>query len=79
MGPARVDRPDLVTANRPFSCGRTSHLRAAYVSDEEIDELVARCAAWARPGDVIDLTQRRDHSGNGDQDDDYGDAGEVRA
>ena len=34
--------------------------RAAYVSDEEIDELVTRCAAWARPGDVIDLAQRRD-------------------
>ena len=34
--------------------------RAAYVSDDEIDELVTRCATWARPGDVIDLAQRRD-------------------
>ena len=34
--------------------------RAAYVADDEIDELVTRCATWARPGDVIDLAQRRD-------------------
>jgi S-DNA-T family DNA segregation ATPase FtsK/SpoIIIE len=48
--------------------------RAAYVADEEIDELVTRCAAWVRPGDVIDLAQRRD--GNNDQDgDDDGTAG----
>ncbi len=44
--------------------------RAAYVSDDEIDELVTRCAAWTRPGDVIDLAQRRDHT---DTDDDQGD------
>src|SRR6478672_8520509 len=43
--------------------------RAAYVADEEIDELVARCAAWARPGDVIDLAKRR---GNGPDDEDEG-------
>jgi S-DNA-T family DNA segregation ATPase FtsK/SpoIIIE len=48
--------------------------RAAYVSDEEIDELVARCAAWARPGDVIDLAKRRDH-GPDDEDGDDGTAG----
>jgi DNA segregation ATPase FtsK/SpoIIIE, S-DNA-T family len=28
--------------------------RAAYVSDDEIDELVDRCHPWARSGDVID-------------------------
>jgi DNA segregation ATPase FtsK/SpoIIIE, S-DNA-T family len=51
--------------------------RAAYVADDEIDELVTRCATWARPGDVIDLVQRRDQA-NTDQDDDE-DEGEVRA
>ena len=40
--------------------------RAAYVTDDEIDELVARCAAWARPGDVIDLAQRRDDTTDDD-------------
>jgi len=43
--------------------------RAAYVADEEIDELVTRCATWARPGDVIDLAHRRDQDDD-DQDDD---------
>jgi S-DNA-T family DNA segregation ATPase FtsK/SpoIIIE len=43
--------------------------RAAYVADEEIDELVTRCATWARPGDVIDLAKRRDRHDD-DQDDD---------
>ena len=28
--------------------------RAAYVADNEIDELVDRCHPWARSGDVID-------------------------
>jgi hypothetical protein len=46
--------------------------RAAYVADDEIDELVARCAAWARPGDVIDLAQRRDER---DDQNDHGTAG----
>ena len=52
--------------------------RAAYVSDDEIDELVQRCAAWARPGDVIDLAQRRNHGGidDDDGDQDEGDQGE---
>src|SRR4029079_16657742 len=49
--------------------------RAAYVSDEEIDELVTRCAAWARPGDVIDLAQRRDEHDDQDDDGDDGTAG----
>ena len=48
--------------------------RAAYVSDEEIDELVDRCAAWTRPGDVIDLANRRnDH--DPDRDDEDGEEG----
>ena len=46
--------------------------RAAYVADEEIDELVTRCTTWARPGDVIDLAQRRDH---GQDDEEQGDDG----
>ncbi|WP_300014964.1 hypothetical protein [Pseudonocardia sp.] len=29
--------------------------RAAFVSDDEIDELVQRCTPWARPGDVIEM------------------------
>lgn len=29
--------------------------RAAFVSDDEIDELVERCTPWARPGDVIEM------------------------
>ena len=44
--------------------------RAAYVSDDEIDELVTRCAAWARPGDVIDLAKRRDDHDPDDDDED---------
>jgi DNA segregation ATPase FtsK/SpoIIIE, S-DNA-T family len=48
--------------------------RAAYVADEEIDELVTRCATWARPGDVIDLAQRRDNPAGGPDDED-GDEG----
>lgn len=34
--------------------------RAAFVSDDEIDELVQRCRPWARPGDVIDMPRRDD-------------------
>lgn len=30
--------------------------RAAFVSDDEIDELVERCQPWARPGDVIEVS-----------------------
>jgi S-DNA-T family DNA segregation ATPase FtsK/SpoIIIE len=51
--------------------------RAAYVADDEIDELVTRCAAWVRPGDVIDLAQHRgehDDRDNG-RDDEDGDEG----
>jgi len=50
--------------------------RAAYVSDDEIDELVQRCATWARPGDVIDLARRRNHDNIDDDIDDEGDQDE---
>lgn len=46
--------------------------RAAYVTDDEIDELVARCSPWAQPGDVIDLPRR-------DRDGDDGDEGAAGA
>ena len=40
--------------------------RAAYVDDDEIDELVRRCSPFAGPGDVIDMPQPQDNSGAGD-------------
>jgi S-DNA-T family DNA segregation ATPase FtsK/SpoIIIE len=46
--------------------------RAAYVTDDEIDELVHRCTPCARPGDVIPLPQRPDLD-NDDRDDDADD------
>ncbi|MGH3611249.1 MAG: FtsK/SpoIIIE domain-containing protein [Pseudonocardia sp.] len=53
--------------------------RAAYVTDDDIDELAARCARWAQSGDVIDLPRRdHDHDGSDSQDDD-GDDGAAGA
>jgi DNA segregation ATPase FtsK/SpoIIIE, S-DNA-T family len=45
--------------------------RTAYVTDDEIDELVARCGPWARPGDVIPMPRPDvDNDPDDDEDDD---------
>ena len=50
---------DELHAGIGFVVDATSRLpvrfRAAFVSDDEIDELVERCQPWARPGDVIEM------------------------